>query len=280
MVKYIFIFTLIFTFLKADLVDEKVKNLVEKDSYLIHQKLIDIIFKDKDKFYTQNGEVNVVKIAKYLKDSGLLKLFFEAPKTLNVTFDTNQNPIFFMKLITNSLNSMGYYFFITKSAKREGDIFSWTISLSTEYAIDPTIFARELDKRNCKILDIVKNSNDSWEYIIDISKAIVLDAKEAVIDESLELGKSINDYWLKVSNGRVLKIASKTYNSWYPYVAFYDKNLNLIGLYKKDDEVVKSINIKVPENCLYVKISDIYTLNNIKNGFRVYLKGDMDVSRD
>ncbi len=280
MVKFVLSFIFTFSFIYADLLDEKVKNLVDKESYLIHQKLIDIIFKNKSKFYKSTGEIDVVKVAKYLKDSGLLKLFFEAPATLNITFNTNQNPIFFMKLITNSLNAMGYYFFITKEAKREGNVFSWSISLTTEYAIDPTIFARELGKRNCKILDIIKNSKDSWEYIIDISKAKVLEAKEVRVDEFIELGKSINDYWLKVENGEILKIVSRKNNSWYPYVAFYDKNLNLVSIYKEDSKVIKSINIKVPENCLYIKISDIFTLNNIKNGFSVYLKGDMDVSRN
>lgn len=274
MVKFILALTLTLSSVYADLLDEKVKNLVDKESYLVHQKLIDIIFKNKSKFYKSSGEIDVVKVAKYLKDSGLLKLFFEAPSTLNITFNTNQNPIFFMKLITNSLNAMGYYFFITKEAKRESNVFSWSISLTTEYAIDPTIFARELDKRNCKILDIIKNSKDSWEYVIDISKANILEAKELKVDDFMELDKSINDYWLKAENGKILKIVSKANNNWYPYVAFYDKNLNLVSLYKEDSKVINSINIKVPENCLYIKISDIFTLNNIKNGFSIYLKGD------
>ncbi len=280
MVKKFLFFACFVFFAQADLIDEKVKSLVEKDAYTVQEKLINIIFKNKDMFYTQNGEVDVVKIAKELKNNGLLNLSFQTPTSFNVTFDTNQNPIFFIKLITNALNSMGYYTFTIKSAKKEGTIFSFTTTLTNENAIDPTVFAEALAKNNSKILNIVKNSNTNWNYLIDISNAIITEAKELELGKQIELEKSISEYWLKVSNTKLLKIASKPTNSWYPYIAFYDKNLNLLGDYKKGDEVVKNMNIKIPENCLYIKISDIYTLNNIKAGFSVHLKGDSDVSRD
>jgi hypothetical protein len=263
------------TCLFADLLDEKIKNLVDKDSYLVHQKLIDVIFKNKSKFYLENQKVDIVKVAKYLKDSGLLKLFFQEPKSLSITFNTNHNPIFFMKLITDSLNSMGYYFFVTKTAKQENNIFSWKINLIAEYVIDPTIFSKELNKRDCYILDIIKNSKYDWEYVIDISKAKILEAQEISLNRYIKLDKSISDYWIKLNiDGFDLKLTSQNQNQWYPYIAFYDDSLNLLGLFKKDDEVIDSLNVKIPRNCRYVKISDIYSLNNIKNGFTVYLKGD------
>lgn len=281
MVKKIVLSLLLASGLFADLVDEKVKNLVDKDSYLVHQKLIDVIFKNKNRFYKENREIDIVKISKYLKDSGLLNLFFEKPKNLTITFNTNHNPIFFMKLITDSLNSMGYYFFVTKKAKQENNIFSWSISLLAEYAIDPVIFSKELNKRDSYILDIIKTAKYDWEYVIDISKASILEAKDILIDEYVKLHKSINDYWLKLEkDSKVLKLTSEGSNNWYPYISFYDDSLNVLGLYRNSNETVKSLNIKVPKNCKYVKISDIYTLNNIKNGFTVYLQGDGDVSRD
>lgn len=275
MVKKLSISLLIFTLsLNAGLVDEKVKNLVEKDSYLVHQKLIDIIFKDKKKFYKPSKDIDIVKISKYLKKSGLLNLFFEKPQKLTITFNTNQNPLFFMKLITDSLNSMGYFYFITKEAKRETDIFSWSITLVTEYAIDPVIFAKELKKRDCEIIDILRNSKYNWEYLIDISKASVAIAQSIELNRDTQLEKSIEDYWLKIQKGESLKIVSEPLNSWYPYIAFYDSKLNLIGLYKNRDSIIKSLNVRVPDSCRYIKISDSFTLNNIKNGFRVYLKGE------
>ena len=54
-------------FAQADVIEEKVKNLVDKDRYLVQEKLINVVFKNRDKFYTQNGEVDVVKIAQELK---------------------------------------------------------------------------------------------------------------------------------------------------------------------------------------------------------------------
>jgi hypothetical protein len=270
LVKKLFLAIFLFNIAFADLLDEKVKSLVDKETYLTHQKLIDIIFRDKQKFYKTSDEIDIIEVVRYLQESGLLRLSFDEPKELFLTLKTDQNPIFFLKLIKNSLNSMGYYYFLTKEAVKDATIFTWKLSIKTEYAVNPIIFAKELMKRECRVLDISRNSQTDWEYVIDISRAKVMEAKE--LTSSLKLSKSINDYWLDINGLRGdLNIRSKGGNSWYPYIAFYNKNLELLGMYKRDDKIISSLNIKIPNECRYVKISDIYSLSNIKNGFLIDL---------
>lgn len=273
--KLLFTLCCTLSFLIADSLDDKIKNLVDADNYALHQKLIDIIFKNRDNFYRDNKKVDVIKVAQTLKDNGLLKLFFQSSQTLVLKFETTQNPIVLMKIVNDSLTAMGYYFFTTKNAIKDNNRFSWSIALTTEYAIDPVIFSNELNKRNSTIENITKNSKYSWEYSIDMSNASISEAQEITSNRYIKLDKSIGDYWLNLkSSGSDLKLSSESQSGWYPYIAFYDLNLNLLGVFKKENDAIDSINVSIPKGCRYVKVSDVHSLHNIKNGFTVYLKGD------
>jgi hypothetical protein len=61
-----------------------------------------------------------------------------------------------------------------------------------------------------------------------------------------------------------ITIKSSSRNDWYPYVAFYDKSLHLLGLVKKD-AIQTQIALEVPKYAKYMKVSDMYSLKNIKD---------------
>jgi hypothetical protein len=86
------------------------------------------------------------------------------------------------------------------------------------------------------------------------------------------LKKSLYEHWINVKSANSLTIWSLKGNNWYPYVSIYDKELHLLKVYKRDRKT-KKIKLELPEDTAYVKIADLYSLKNIKEGLRIQAQG-------
>lgn len=249
---------------------EKIKALIGENAYARHVEFIKIIFADEDNFFT-NGRVDVAKVILTLKDNGLLDLFFEKPQEMHLTFHSSGYPIFFVKIMSDTLQSMGYYRFITDMSKQDESGFFWTIRLTGEYAIDPVLLKEALNKRGCSIVDIDRNSQTDWSYHIDIKNAYLM-LEELKPNTERVLKKSLYEHWLNVKSAKSITLWSLSGNSWYPYVSIYDEELHLLKVYKRDKKTTK-ITLELPEDTAYVKIADLYSLKNIKQGLHVKADG-------
>jgi hypothetical protein len=255
---------------KKELLLEKIKALIGENAYARHIKFIEIIFADKDEFYT-NKRVDVAKVILMLKDNGLLDLFFKKPKEMHLTFQSSGYPLFFVKIMSDTLQSMGYYRFITDWSKQDESGFFWTIRLTGEYAIDPVLLKNALQKRGCDIVDINRNSQTDWSYHIDMKNAYLM-LDELLPDTQRVLKKSLYEHWLDARSAKSLTIWSLKGNNWYPYISIYDRELHLLKVYKRDRKTYK-IKLELPEDTAYLKIADLYSLKNIKEGLRVEANG-------
>ena len=267
MVRVFLISLFILSFLRADLLDEKIKSLVTQKTYEKHFRLINKIFQSKDQFYLTKDRVDILKVIKVLKENGLLKLFFDEPKENFITFQTNSNPLFFMKIIEETLLDLGYNSFLTEEIKRENGSFVWTISFVSDYTLDPELFAKFLIKKECKITDIVREDKNRWRYVIDVDSA-KLDAISLLPQEKMRLKRAIHDYWIKIDGGQKLSIASYGGNRWHPKIVVYDKDLKILKIYKQNKKT-NWLVVYLPPNSYYIKISDIFTLDNLKYGLKV-----------
>ncbi|MBE0498535.1 MAG: hypothetical protein IBX43_04755 [Campylobacterales bacterium] len=255
---------------KKELLLEKIKALIGENAYARHSKFIGIIFADKDEFYT-NKRVDVAKVILMLKDNGLLDLFFKKPKEMHLTFQSSGYPLFFVKIMSDTLQSMGYYRFITDWSKQDESGFFWTIRLTGEYAIDPVLLKNALQKRGCDIVDINRNSQTDWSYHIDMKNAYLM-LDELLPETQKVLKKSLYEHWLDARSAKSLTIWSLKGNNWYPYISIYDRELHLLKVYKRDRKTYK-IKLELPEDTAYLKIADLYSLKNIKEGLRVEANG-------
>ena len=245
---------------------EKVRSLVGDAAYARNEAFIKIIFSEQDR-YVQGERIDVVKVIDTLKENGLLSLFYDKPKSLKVTFQTNGTPQFFMTLMNDTLRDMGYYHYLTDSAVLSNAGFTWRISMESEYATDPTALQRELARRGCGILDIERTSDTQWRYFIDMSKAHL---KLAPLEpgKKVTMKRLVYPRWLDVSKATKLTLWSLKGNNWYPYIAFYDDDLRLLKLYKRDKRSWQII-INLPRGCAYVKIADLYSRKNMNAGLSV-----------
>jgi hypothetical protein len=246
-----------------ELLSKKIKTFIDEGYYKENRAYIDILFSPKEDYY-QNGRVDPVRVAQTLKENGLLNLFFKKPKELVLNFKTSGSPLFFVKIMGDTLRNIGYYRYVTKASALNSSEFVWSISLTSEYATDPMILQKELQKSGCSIIDIDRNSTTNWSYTIDISNGY-LNVPTLHAGEEVKLQRTLYAYWFNVSEIQRISVESSFRNNWYPYISYYDSSLHLLKVIKRDFKRRKLILI-VPSGSQYVKISDIYTLKNIKDG--------------
>lgn len=266
------LFTILLTFsLNADLLDDKVKNLIGEEDFIKHNNLINFIFKNRDTFLISDT-LNYTEIVKKLQENGLLKLIFDKPKDIIVTFQVNKDPIKSLKILKDTLKSLGYYYYFTKSTHFDGENrLLWSIKLTTEAAIDPLVLSYELLKQDARILEITKKENDEWVYKIDTMNSSLNESLSILNNQKVVLRKPLTPYILKINKAKNIYITSRTLNRWSPYIVFYDKHLNILEVVKKD-KIYRKLKLSIPESTKYIKISDLFTLINIKRGLSVIIK--------
>lgn len=247
---------------KEDLLTQKIKTFLEPKVYKENKAFIEIIFSPKEEYYFSE-RVDVVKVAQTLKDNGLLNLFFVKPQELTLRFKTSGAPLFFVKIMGDSLRNMGYYRYVTKESTLNESEFIWTITFTSEYATDPLILQKELQKNGCDITDIQRESSVDWTYTVDMRDAN-LDIVRLDQNKEFQLKRSLYAHWLDVSSVQILKIKSSPRNNWYPYIAYYDRSMHLLEVIKKDKKV-HTLTLEIPRYAKYIKISDLYTLKNIRD---------------
>ncbi|MCW8837317.1 MAG: hypothetical protein OQJ77_01265 [Thiovulaceae bacterium] len=242
--------------------DLKIKSLLDEDTYKKNEAYINIVFSPKSDFII-NDRIDSVKVVQTLKDNGLLKLYFDKPKELRINFHTSDNPLFFVKIMGDTLRNIGYYRYVTKESKLNESGFTWSITLKAEYVTDPQVLQKELYNSGSKIVDIIRLSQTEWTFSVDMRDAFL--GVEMLIDgEQVELNRSLYSYWLDVSGIQKLKIESSPRNSWYPYITYFDSSLHLLKVVKRNTKR-RAMYLNIPLNAKYIKISDIYTLKNIKD---------------
>lgn len=248
---------------KQELLDAKIISYIGEESYERNKDYIHINFKNVDSFYTKE-HINVVKVVETLEENGLLHLFFEEPQQYEMTFHSTGDPLFFVKLMGDTLRDIGYYRYVTKESVHDESGFEWKISLEAEYVTDPVLLRKELATRGCEIIDIVRNSATDWHYNIDTSKAHLkvdtLQSGKTKKYKRLQYAK-----WLDVANIKEITIKSHRANFWYPYIALYDSSLRLLKVIKEDEET-KVFDVELPEETRYISVSDLYTITNIRYG--------------
>lgn len=274
MVKVLLSFLLLVTFLSAnegdnidqnttkDLLSLKIESFLGTKKYEENKGFINVIFDPRSAYY-RNDRVDAIKVVKTLKENGLLNLYFTKPEEFRLNFKTSGSPLFFVKIMSDTLRSIGYYRYVTTASTLDASEFTWSINLTSEYITDPLALQTQLEKSSCEIIDIEKNSVKEWTYIIDITNA-QLHVKKLYSGNEIKLKRSLYAHWLNVSGITMLKITSSRRNNWYPYIAYYDSSLHLIKILKKD-KVYREILLKIPKNATYIKVSDLYTLKNVRD---------------
>ena len=254
----------------GDILHDKIKNLIGDKNYKIHKNLIDNLTKNQNYFYTANG-LNYSAILKMLKEQGLISLEFNAPKEVSITFVVKNNYKKALKILKETLNTLGYTYYFTDFFTNSNNTLKWKIRFKSDFMLDPYIFNNELNKTESQIIDIVKISNYEWLYKINVENSKLYNSIKIEKNEKVKLLKPLKPYLLYVNDAKELIVLSRKLNSWFPKLAFYSKELKVLGVVEKN-RIYRGVKIKIPENTSYIKIDDSFTLLNIKRGLTIIVR--------
>ena len=256
--------------IEEELVLQKVQTILDEKSFQQNRAFIKIIFSPAKRFIRKD-HVDSVKVVETLKENGLLKLFFDKPTRMVLEFKTNGTPIFFVKIVSDTLRNIGYYRFVTEASRFNSSEFGWSVGIVSEYAADPMILQKELRKSGCTIVDIERKRPTHWIYTIDMHAAhlAVESLQNRVV---LKLRRSLFPYWFDVSKIRRLRVVSSPRNYWYPDVSFYDAQLHLVKVVERDKRSF-DLTFPIPKKAKYIKIADLYTMKNIKDSLSLHPVG-------
>ncbi len=266
MIRKLILLVTVSVMLSANL-DMKVKDLLGNSDYNTHKNLINHIFSNEANFYT-NNQIDYTKIIQELSNNGVLKLNLPSTQNVSITFNVNKYPKKSSKNLTDILKALGQHNFVVQEEIVVNNNLKWTIQVKTAAAISPLRLSQELQSINCRIVDIKREGDYNWSYSIDTSDSSIYRAEDLINNKDLSLKKPLKPYMIKVSNAKVITIKSLNGNIWYPNVVFYDEALNIIGIYE-ENSLHKSLRLEVPNNTKYIKIDDLYTLANMKQGINI-----------
>lgn len=272
MVKKSFIWIVLTASLVASTLTEKVQSLLDEKSYHSHRKLIALLFEDEAAYRTDTG-YDMVKIATVLKENGLLHLKLPSAATIELIFEqSGGNPLFFMKAVGDTLHNVGISSFLTKRAALDEQGFTWSVVVRSDVIPDPVRIAERFEKRLVKTVDIERIDATHWRYRIDMLHAKI-DAIPIEAGEIKKVVRPVRPVWIDVSRVRRLAIRELPGAHWHSDVVVYDKMLHILSM-KQSDARTRYVRLRLPKDAAYVKISDRFTLENLRSGLRLDAQGE------
>lgn len=267
MYKVLFLLFFSFSVLYADILHEKVRNLIGGDQYGLHKNLITLLLKERYN-YENNGEIRYYNLIKTLRENGLLNLRLNYPQEVNIEFSLLNKPLKGYKILKDTIENIGYRYYFTTSLEKEAGSLLWKIKFKTEYMLNPQILLKELQQKNCKIANIENKGFNTWFYEIDFLNSKVVEAVKIEKDEKVIFQKPLKPYLIALDGISSLRVISRKLNNWFPYIVFFDKDLNVLKVIKKN-RIYKGFTAAVPAGSKYAKVSDTFNLINIKRGLSI-----------
>jgi len=259
------------TLLSGSILKEKVENIIGTNDYKTHNSLINLLFQNESQ-YIVNGKIKYYNLFKTLQENGLLNLQLNKPSDIEIEFIGHNKHFKSYKILNDTMQILGFRYFFTKSMSvDESEKFIWNIMFKAEYMIDPVMLLNELRQCYCKVIKVVNNGNNKWTYEIDFKDAELSNTISIRKNERVSFQKPLSAYMLEIEDATSLQINSKSYNHWFPHIVFFDKDLKILKVIKKN-KVQKDLRVNIPKDTRYVKITDLYNLINIKRGLSVIVR--------
>ena len=260
MVRVFLVVALLTGLLFADSIHQNVQKMIGQRTYSQNRLILNTVFSQPGKFY-KNGRIDYVKVAQVLTRLGLIRERYEKPVRQDVIYQSFDNTPLFLRLMMDSLQKGGVFDYVIKDVQRDDEGAVVGFSFRSAGAFDLTEALRYLENHGAKVLDVEK-IGDGWRIFCDVSQAVLVRSAEHAherVDEPL---------WINVAKKSRLIVDSHPKNHWHPLIVLYDRRLHplrLIEMSHKRD----SLEISLPKECYYIKISDKFTIRNIKYGLRI-----------
>ncbi|PZT48737.1 hypothetical protein B6S12_02525 [Helicobacter valdiviensis] len=271
MVKKLFLILFCSGIVFANSVTYSIISILGPQEFQRNERFINKVFAKEENFLNGKGEPNLYKISQALKANGLLSLTFGVPKELLVEFEIKENPLVFMNALYEVLRAMGYYYYLIKESQIDEKGYRFILSMNTEYAIDPVILQEKLKEYGYEANLIERKSLQEWKYSFKNVEFKYPKATQLLLNESKFMANLAGEYWYQCEGGNKLILESANGAKWFPKIVFFDKFMNIIEV-EETKESVQKLEVTLPKEVKFIKVSDTFLPINIKNGLNVIMQ--------
>ena len=165
-------------------------------------------------------------------------------------------------IIQDIFESMGLKADIHRFVNTEG-IVNIDYALYGKKAFDPKGFSDTLSEHQIT-LKSGQFKNKLWIVGLDATQAF-WNLAAISEDEGAQLERRVIPYWFIVNKAQGISIEAPYGNKWYPEVAVLDSNMQILASFrefKSQDHLL----FKLPENAMYLKVSNANGMKMLKEG--------------
>lgn len=267
MVKWLFVAFFICQIAFCSDLDAHLKDLLGNDTYTKYQEKLSDLFADEKSFFNKNSYCNYERVIEKLNQEMIFDLSNSSQTNIKLHFHSDDYPFLMIKIVSSILENLGYLYFKIDDFKINDNEITLNISLNSLTIPSPSNIYTELTKSNAYIVNIKRKSSHEYFYNLDLSRAVLNTIK--LKKSNIYKGKI--SYLYNIQNLSTLQIESNKNNTWHPFVTFFGKNLNIISQMKSNTPKQK-VKLAVPGAAYYLKVSDTYTDENLKHGFKINTK--------
>lgn len=106
--------------------------------------------------------------------------------------------------------------------------------------------------------------NQQWSIGLDASRAL-WNLAPISEDEGAQLERRALAYWFLVNKAQGISIEAPYGNKWYPDIAVFDSNMQILASFR-EFKSQEQITFKLPENAMYLKVSNANGMKMLKEG--------------
>ncbi len=250
----------------ASTLQEEIISIIGPEKFERNQAVLNAVFLDQNR-YMRNGMVDVVKVVQVLDRIGLIQKDFATPQKHEIVFKAYTHPYLFFKVALDALKAADLFEYEIIKMEKNDQQFLLHIAYTSSYLADPVAIARYFDTCGMGVVHIQKEQM-RWEFTIDAKSGLL---QVPLVDQKASIAPIRKAVWIRVENKKKLIIFSALGNRWFPKIFIYDRWLKPVDVVQKDKKSFKLL-LQLPKESYYIKISDKFTIKNIKNGLRIVAK--------
>ena len=241
----------------------QVQPMLPEETMRKHARLIALLF-EQDAAYQTAWGYDLLKIAKTLETNGLLP----APAApARFRFQADAADAKRMALIVyDVLRDIGAASALPVAGGRDAQRTSLTVSIAKNVP-SPIQLGERLRAYGVRMVGLRYLEKSEWQIDLDCSQCR-LPALSLAPHETKSLLRPIQPIWLDVSQTARIDLRERAGSHWHPSVTVYDKMLRILSIITRQNRT-RYLSVSLPEGAAYVRITDLYTLDNLRSGLRI-----------
>ncbi|BCD60858.1 MULTISPECIES: hypothetical protein [unclassified Nitratiruptor] len=249
--------------LMASTLEDEIISIIGQEKFDQNRAILHAVFLKRDR-YVQNEMVDISKVVQVLKRIGLIEEQFDRPTEQTLLFRSFSEPNLFFKNAFDAMQKVDIFDYTVSQIKKSEEEYQIAFHYASTKIADPVAITRFLRKNGMNVVHLQK-VDTRWEYTI----APTLPTIDAMkLDNKLYIKQIRKPIWIDVSRYQTLIFYPSPRNHWFAKIFIYDNHLYPLAVIKKDERV-KKLTVQLPKGSYYIKISDIYTMKNMKYSLKI-----------